>query len=319
MPAKARDWVFTCNGVVQDAQAAVGLLGELRLRDPAVSRLRYVCLQLEVAPGTGRLHLQGYASFVNAVTLANARTHLDTFTGTRGTHVEQRRGTPSEAREYARKLETRLEGTQPVELGDLPRDTPGGRGRELDAAITTLESEGIAAVADQHPRVYILHHRGLAALAAARRRVAIEYSSVVLRPWQGELALVLDGPPHPRQVIWYFDLVGNHGKTWFANYIYDTCHNPDKFEIAILGNQKSADAAHSLVSPRIVFFDFTRSQEEQLNWSIIEQVKNGSVFSPKYDSGLKRFPTPHVVCFSNFDPAPYWDKLSADRWNIKEL
>ena len=50
-------------------------------------------------------------------------------------------------------------------------------------------------------------------------------------------------------------------------------------------------------------------------FSSIESLKNGLLFSGKYESGQLVTPNPHVIIFSNWLP-PNPRKLSRDRWNI---
>lgn len=63
----------------------------------------------------------------------------------------------------------------------------------------------------------------------------------------------------------------------------------------------------------MVFFDVTRTQAEHMDhlYQFAEQLKNGIIFSSKYESGTKCFDPPHVVFFANQGPHP--GKWSADR------
>ena len=58
-------------------------------------------------------------------------------------------------------------------------------------------------------------------------------------------------------------------------------------------------------------------QEEQINYQVMESIKNGRVFSAKYESKMKVFDPPHVICFANFEPKR--EAMSADRWAIVDL
>lgn len=65
---------------------------------------------------------------------------------------------------------------------------------------------------------------------------------------------------------------------------------------------------------RTVIIDVSRSQSEFLNYQFLEDLKDGRVFSPKYESYTKRFNSPHVIVMMN--ETPNESKLSADRYNM---
>ena len=77
--------------------------------------------------------------------------------------------------------------------------------------------------------------------------------------------------------------------------------------------------AYTLIpEPLVVFFDCPRSKQgEFIQYDFLEEVKNGFVFSSKYESRNKAFDSPHVVVF--MDEQPDMTKLSEDRYNILEL
>ena len=77
--------------------------------------------------------------------------------------------------------------------------------------------------------------------------------------------------------------------------------------------------AHVLDSTnKVVFVDAPRSKQgEYLQCDFIEELKNGYVFSTKYESRFKRFHPPHVVIMMN--EMPDMTKLSEDRYNIQEI
>jgi hypothetical protein len=62
---------------------------------------------------------------------------------------------------------------------------------------------------------------------------------------------------------------------------------------------------------------FFACNQNKVSYSSIECIKNGMITNTKYETGFKVFNPPHVVVFSNFPPDE--EKLSADRWNIKEI
>lgn len=128
-----------------------------------------------------------------------------------------------------------------------------------------------------------------------------------LYKWQQEVINLLSSKPSPREIIWLIDTAGNSGKSTLATYIEENFKR-----VSIFGNQKTADVAYAIDSPSIVIFDFTRSQQEHLNYEVIEAVKNGRIFSSKYASVHKRFPIPHVICMTNKEPD--MTKMTIDRF-----
>lgn len=133
-----------------------------------------------------------------------------------------------------------------------------------------------------------------------------------LRPWQAELKNDLLEPPDDRTIIWYYDPQGGKGKTRFAKYM------AIKHGATILNNGAFKDIAQALPDdPKIVIFNFSRDLQERVNYNAIEAVKDGLVFSAKYESRTKIFNCPHVVIFANFPPDK--SRMTADRWDIREL
>lgn len=66
-----------------------------------------------------------------------------------------------------------------------------------------------------------------------------------------------------------------------------------------------------------MIFDFARCIGSKINYSVVEQLKNGYIFSSKYYSGLKMFQPPHVVIFANIKPDH--DAYSEDRVELINL
>lgn len=135
-----------------------------------------------------------------------------------------------------------------------------------------------------------------------------------LRIWQQELNQILINAPDKREVIFIVDTVGDKGKSWFAHYY---CDLHDNAQIIIPG--KKADMTFVVEeSKRVVFLDCPRSKQgEFIQYDFLEELKNGFIFSPKYESMNKRMKTPHVVVLMNEEPD--MTKLSRDRYRIIRL
>lgn len=129
-----------------------------------------------------------------------------------------------------------------------------------------------------------------------------------LRPWQQNIEKICCEEPDDRSVYWLWDN-GNTGKTSFCKYM------AVKYNALIFNNGAFKDIAYAIpLNPRIVIFNITRDLEEKVNYSAIEAIKDGMIFSAKYESGMKLFNSPHVIIFANFPPD--LSRLSSDRWKI---
>uniref|UniRef100_K1QH53 Master replication protein n=1 Tax=Magallana gigas TaxID=29159 RepID=K1QH53_MAGGI len=83
-------------------------------------------------------------------------------------------------------------------------------------------------------------------------------------------------------------------------------------------NVNSNDFAFAYRYEKIVVFDYTRESKDHINYDLLEDLKNGSIWSPKYQSAVKTWKyNVKVICFSNFPPK--YEALSHDRWNVLEL
>lgn len=130
--------------------------------------------------------------------------------------------------------------------------------------------------------------------------------------WQRIVYNILKGPDEDRKIWWFWEAKGNAGKTAFCKWC---CVH---LGATILRGGALKDIAHSLPdNPKIVIFDFPRTCEDRVNYDALEQVKDGLVFSAKYESKMKVFNPPIVVCFANFEPEK--ENMSLDRWEVYNL
>lgn len=119
-----------------------------------------------------------------------------------------------------------------------------------------------------------------------------------------------------RQIHWYWESKGGWGKSLLATYMIDQM---DALELC--GAAK--DAFHGLVTVLekkdvpIIIFDIPRCCAEYISYTSIEKIKDGKLFSPKYEGGMKRFNRPHVIVFANQEPN--YEKMSEDRWVVTQL
>jgi hypothetical protein len=133
-----------------------------------------------------------------------------------------------------------------------------------------------------------------------------------LYSWQLDCMDLMRGPVDDRKIYWLYESEGNVGKTSFAKYC--AVHHG----ACLLASGKTPDIAYALTDdPKNVIFNITRTQEERFNYQALEAIKDGVLFSAKYESKVKIFNPPHVFVFANF--APDRRAMSRDRWRIAQI
>lgn len=121
-----------------------------------------------------------------------------------------------------------------------------------------------------------------------------------------------------RKIYWFWESNGNWGKSILCKYLVD-------FEDAFIVQGKNSDILFGIAeyvknngnSPKIVVLDVPRCNCGHVSYQAIESIKNGLFYSNKYESGMCRFDSPHILVFSNQEPD--YEYLSHDRWIVEEL
>lgn len=270
------------------------------------TKATYLCYQQEKCPSTGTPHLQAFIAFSSNHRLTGVKKVL----GGR-IHAVLSNGTPSANRAYCSKPDSAIEGTF-EEYGKLPKDPARGKrndfeefrnavagglrdkkkARELFPALTAKYPRWCYDVIDDYKVIDVEDHE--------------------MYEWQKDLLSTLSEPADDRKVIFVVDPRGNNGKTWFAKY-YCKTHDDAQY----LEPGKKADMAYALQDNlRVLFLNVTRTSESKNHeylYSFVEALKDGMVFSPKYESRVKYFSKVHVVVLMNSPP----DKtlLSEDRYD----
>ena len=134
----------------------------------------------------------------------------------------------------------------------------------------------------------------------------MQYDNMKLYPWQ-RVALTMLKHQNDRQILWIVNEEGNTGKTFLCKYLRDT-----KNAIVLEGG-RTCDLAHAYNCEPVVCFNFGRDYSD-VNYKFKENLKDGFLFSSKYDSNVKRFKPPKIICVSNFRPDH--KQLSIDRWEV---
>ncbi len=302
--SKSKYWVFTLNNPSEDEVT--------KISDSLVKETDYMTWQLEEGK-EGTRHIQGYVCFKNRKMMKSIKKIWNDRL-----HLEVRRGTHDEAKAYCQKDDTRVKGQEFVEYGDDEK-VPKKKGQRND--LTDIKDKILAGIRirdieDEHFGAFAKYGRYFKAYNDKVKdekyvnKEKLKYEKAVLRKWQLEAIIKLVAQDD-REILWIFDEVGGKGKSWLGRYLEIM---KGAFLIQL---SKKEDIAYAYDHEEIVIFDLTRSDKEFINYSLIESFKNGRLFSPKYESKVKRFASAKVMILSNHEPDR--DKLTHDRLTVVNL
>lgn len=298
-----RPWLFTYhNWTEEDIEY---------LRSEVVPKVVYVIWGKELTPTHAIPHLQGFLSFKDKKAKSQVLSLLSFPSGPVSWvgHVDVDNGC---AKYSTKDGDYEEHGVRPA-TKKRKAQSAGQSLKDKHAHIRDLARAGdLSTLGDLYPGEYVRMYRTLNSIALDHKvPVPVDWvpGGEPYNPkWQWQLDLIetLNGPVHPREIIWIYDIVGDYGKSDMATYL--AC-NRNAF---VIDGGKTGDIAHAYRLQKIVVFDFARTTDfEKVNYGVIEHLKNGRLFSPKYDSTTKYFPKPHVVVFAN-RPCPE-GKFSVDR------
>jgi len=195
-------------------------------------------------------------------------------------------------------------------FGEIARGAAGER-TDMDDIREILREfgpeEGIKRVGEKYPGQFIRYANGITQLAQLVVPRVRESTEFVFRPWQAAIHKIALSKPHSRHIYWIEDGKGNSGKSRLTAWM---CREMNAIEL----DGRLMDAAFSYTGQAVVIFDVARCIDTHTlkdMYAIAEKLKNGQLYSAKYQSRLKVFHTPHVFFFSNSPPpVGVW---SADR------
>lgn len=290
--SRAKNWAFTLNNYTDD---------DVRRLSSGHDQVSYLVFGREIAE-TGTPHLQGFVQFRRKLSLAAAKRIISqraNMSVARNVHA---------AAEYCKKDDENF-----VEIGSLGE----GRGSrsDLDEFKEAVKSgvKTMQEIREAHSEVYAKYPRFCLEYMQdhAPEKALPDHE---LFSWQTELKARLDGEADDRTVEFIVDETGNNGKTWFAHW-----YAQKNERVQVIQPGKKADMAYCLdPSIRVLFVDAPRSKQgEYVHYDFLEDVKNGYVFSTKYESRVKQLDNCHVVILMNEEPD--MTKLSLDRYKITTI
>lgn len=293
--SRAKNWCFTWNNYNEDVVQFLQGLGP-----PFV----YLIAGREVGE-SGTPHLQGFFKLSERKTLLSVKQLLNG-----DPHLEPTRNVAASI-QYCKK-----EGDF-FEVGSASAGSQGpGDRTDLEAFKEDVKQGNVnhRDLRELHSEVYAKYPRfvHLYVMDNAPKKHLPDHD---LRDWQNELADRLGEEPDDRTIEFIVDYQGNSGKSWFAHHFAQTY--PDSVQVLPPG--KLADMAFALEpTTTTLFIDAPRSKQgDYIQYEFLESVKNGYVFSTKYESYCKQLGKCHVVVMMNEDPD--MTKLSEDRYKITRL
>ncbi len=148
--------------------------------------------------------------------------------------------------------------------------------------------------------------------------LAEQYKETKWKPFQEKIHDILSKKPDKRKVHWFWESTGNIGKSFICKYI------ALKYKGVVICEGKKGDIFNQVnilldtkIEPKIILLDIPRTSQDFINYGVLEQLKNGMVYSGKYEGGQCLFRTPIVICFSNEEPKK--ETMSLDRWDIHKI
>lgn len=145
------------------------------------------------------------------------------------------------------------------------------------------------------------------------------YKDVQWKSWQKDVLAIIKETPDPRKIYWFWEPEGNSGKSFLARWIGMNYR-------CQIGTGKTADIFNGVAKkmekdprawPEVIIVDIPRKYKDFVQYGAIEQMKNGFLYSGKYEGAELFFPPPHVICFAN--QKPDFEAMSEDRWVVRRI
>lgn len=317
---RSMNWAFTWNNYTEENVKAIEEKWMIDMPD-----MRCVIFGREIAPSTGTPHLQGLFVFKKLKSFKQVKEMMP-----KGINFSQMRKALEANIRYCEK------DGKAVRIGDVPMSKEeqgkhGAKGGKAGAEYVSKYGHvwehlikdvkagmSFKDAAEKYPDMHGMYPKGFREkfdLFAPRPMFDIRKKYENLFVWQTELLKLAEAKADNRGVIWVWSQAGAMGKS-------DTL----KHLVSVLGfqpmqNAPTRDLACAWRGGSVVF-DYSRDEQAggQINYTVIEHIKNRLLFSAKYESATKmsnNFEDVHVICFSNNPPDA--SKLSDDRWHIYRI
>ena len=142
------------------------------------------------------------------------------------------------------------------------------------------------------------------------------------RPWQYELLEFINNPTE-RRIIWVAGGKGSEGKNFFQNQIRGQYGRHRVCKLSLEG--KSSDLLHHMREvvdfPTDIFlFNIEMGvYRGDIDYTLLEKIKDGEALAKKYVTSIVRFTTPNVIIVFSNDYPDMGKKITPDRWLIFKI
>ena len=134
-----------------------------------------------------------------------------------------------------------------------------------------------------------------------KQKQCIDQQNVILRPWQEDLMKYIENPTY-REVIWVQGANGCEGKSWFQEYV-ESKFGWNRVVNGMDIKAKNSSICHALgkrplTTTDIFLFNVGKAKTfEDVNYDILEKIKDGKLLASKYGSRELRIRRPNVLAF----------------------
>lgn len=309
MRSQNSKWTFTLNNYTDEDVDRLRGAGNDR------SLTIYLVFSYEVAPTTGTPHLQGHIVFVKSPRFRSVRDIVG-----QGARLFMSKGSSEENYNYISKAcgedDSKIE-----EFGEMPsNESKQGERCDLEDVKRAIKVDGV--------RSMKVLRENFSGVCARNKQFVLDYiadqSRAVpmvkhpLHPFQADLYKVLIKRADKRKVIFNVDLDGNAGKSHFSHYVLSLHRDFTQ----LIDVDTFRDMAYVLsTDSRIIFIDTPKNHQDDEKmkdvYSFCEKIKDGSVFSSKYQPQVKDLFPCHVVV--NMNRIPNLSGMSDDRYCILHI
>ena len=333
--AQGKSWMFTiqCEGLTEEAQIMYGV-GKLdMIKEQWCKDANVVRAQLERAPSTGKVHVQGCVKFEVNWRRPKLMSALNcNFWCERPRNVEKAMLYCNKDVSYVEfadgEIVTRLS------YGDV---VPSKQGARTDIELMVEFTRGLASgekmVTDddikreliaRFPDQYLKFGQRIEEVIRLSRPVVEHAPPPKWHKWQTAALDVLGRPPDDRSILFIVDHAGGAGKSTLTRWLLSRGKS-----ISLQGTV--ANMAHIMSQNKhveIVIFDMQRSVAENYThlFAFAEAMKNSVLINTKYHTSVTLLQRVHVVFFVNELPPGVREPdekgkylLSQDRpvvWNV---